>query len=165
MARWNHKISLPSGTKLPQTPRFNQLWKRYDDPLLIAAGRRNPLVRRRGVKLAELVNEPWALPAKENPFGAIVAEAFRVNGLEYPRITVVTGHNELRESLLVTGRFLTIFAKSIFGFSVKRAQLRALSIQLPVAHMPVGIFTLKNRTLSPVAQLFIQHTRDIARAT
>jgi hypothetical protein len=31
MARWNHKISLPSGTKLPQTPRFNQLWKRYED--------------------------------------------------------------------------------------------------------------------------------------
>jgi anaerobic selenocysteine-containing dehydrogenase len=30
MARWNHKISLPSGTKLPQTRRFNQLWKRYD---------------------------------------------------------------------------------------------------------------------------------------
>src|SRR6516162_3811804 len=30
MARWNHKISLPSGTKLPQTPRFNQLWKRYE---------------------------------------------------------------------------------------------------------------------------------------
>src|SRR5262249_55094218 len=29
MAKWNHKISLPSGTKLPQTPRFNQLWKRY----------------------------------------------------------------------------------------------------------------------------------------
>jgi hypothetical protein len=30
MARWNHKISLPSGTKLPQTRRFNQLWKRYN---------------------------------------------------------------------------------------------------------------------------------------
>jgi hypothetical protein len=29
MSRWNHKISLPSGTKLPQTRRFNQLWKRY----------------------------------------------------------------------------------------------------------------------------------------
>jgi DNA-binding transcriptional LysR family regulator len=150
------------GTLADESIGFEAL---YDDPLLIAAGRRNPLVRRRGVKLAELVNEPWALPAKENPFGAIVAEAFRVNGLEYPRITVVTGHNELRESLLATGRFLTIFAKSIFGFSAKRAQLRALSIQLPVAHMPVGIFTLKNRTLSPVAQLFIQHTRDIARAT
>src|SRR5262249_20037938 len=41
MARWNHKISLPSGTKLPQTSRFNQLWKRYDtngsvDAILIA---------------------------------------------------------------------------------------------------------------------------------
>src|SRR6516225_8113933 len=31
MARWNHKIPLPSGTKLPQTRRFNQLWKRYQD--------------------------------------------------------------------------------------------------------------------------------------
>jgi hypothetical protein len=29
VALWNHKISLPSGTKLPQAPRFNQLWKRY----------------------------------------------------------------------------------------------------------------------------------------
>jgi hypothetical protein len=26
---WQRKISLPSGNKLPQTPRFNQLWKRY----------------------------------------------------------------------------------------------------------------------------------------
>jgi len=29
IARRNHKILLPSGTKLPPTPRFNQLWKRY----------------------------------------------------------------------------------------------------------------------------------------
>jgi len=36
MARWNHKISLPSGTKLPQTPRFKQLWKRYDGAFLQA---------------------------------------------------------------------------------------------------------------------------------
>src|ERR1700745_3098149 len=34
MARWNHKISLPSGTKLPQTPRFNKLWKRYKSQLV-----------------------------------------------------------------------------------------------------------------------------------
>jgi hypothetical protein len=29
--------------------------------------------------------------------------------------------------------------------------------------MPIGIVTLKNRTLSPVAQLFIEHAREVAK--
>jgi len=29
--------------------------------------------------------------------------------------------------------------------------------------VPVGIVTLKNRTLSPVAQLFIEHAREVAK--
>jgi hypothetical protein len=30
--------------------------------------------------------------------------------------------------------------------------------------MPVGIVTLKNRTLSPLAQLFIDRARDLAKS-
>jgi len=32
-----------------------------------------------------------------------------------------------------------------------------------VACVPNGIVTLKNRTLSPVARLFIQHAREVAK--
>jgi hypothetical protein len=32
-----------------------------------------------------------------------------------------------------------------------------------MTRVPVGIVTLKNRTLSPVAKLFIDHARDVAR--
>src|SRR2546421_9993858 len=34
----------------------------FDEPCVVAAGAKNPWVRRRRIALAELVNEPWTLP-------------------------------------------------------------------------------------------------------
>ena len=38
-----------------------------------------------------------------------------------------------------------------------------MPVKLQYTRVPVGIVTLKNRTLSPVAQLFIDHARDVAK--
>jgi DNA-binding transcriptional LysR family regulator len=46
----------------------------------------------------------------------------------------------------------------------ERYSLNVLPIELPVHRYPVGIVTLKNRTLGPVVQLFIQRAREIAQA-
>jgi hypothetical protein len=35
-------------------------------------------------------------------------------------------------------------------------------VELPTTRRQMGIITLKNRTLSPLAQIFIEHARDIA---
>jgi hypothetical protein len=32
-----------------------------------------------------------------------------------------------------------------------------------MARVPVGIITLRNRTLSPAARLFIEHAREVAK--
>ena len=40
-------------------------------------------------------------------------------------------------------------------FSVRRPGAQGLACELPIARVPIGIVTLKNRTLSPVAKLFI----------
>jgi hypothetical protein len=48
-------------------------------------------------------------------------------------------------------------------FSGRRFSIKTLPIGLPVESMIVGIVTLKNRTISPVAQLFIQAVREVAR--
>jgi hypothetical protein len=42
------------------------------------------------------------------------------------------------------------------GFGGKDLSLKVLPMKLPVQSRPVGIVTLKNRTLSPVAKLFIE---------
>jgi hypothetical protein len=41
--------------------------------------------------------------------------------------------------------------------------LKVLPVELPMGRVPSGIITLKNRALSPVAQLFIEHAREVAR--
>jgi DNA-binding transcriptional LysR family regulator len=48
-------------------------------------------------------------------------------------------------------------------FPTPHPDLKVLPVELPVARVPNGIITLKNRALSPVAQLFIEHAREIAR--
>ncbi len=109
------------------------------------------------------MNEPWALPPPDSVIGAIAMEAFRASGLDYPRTTVVTYFPHLRLSLLATGRFLTIHPASLLRFPTKRRDLMILPIELSLAREPIGIVTLKNRTLSPVAKLFIEHAREVAK--
>jgi hypothetical protein len=38
-----------------------------------------------------------------------------------------------------------------------------LPVELPIARVPSGIVTLKNRTLSPVVQLFVDSARKVAK--
>jgi DNA-binding transcriptional LysR family regulator len=135
----------------------------YDDPYVVLAGAQNPWARRRRIELAELVNEPWVLVTLESASGAAAMEAFRASGLDYPRATVVSDSAEMRLSLAAAGGFLTIAPSSLLRLRTWRAGLKALPVKLPLAVGPVGIVTLKNRTLSPIAKLFIQHAHQAAR--
>ena len=135
----------------------------FDESFVVVAGAQNPWVRRRSIELAELVNEAWVLPPPESGFGAAAMQAFRSCGLDYPRTTVFAVPQEVRVSLLATGRFLTIFPVSILRFPTKRTELKILAVELPMAPVSNGIATLKSRMLSPVARLFIEHARDLAK--
>ena len=135
----------------------------FDDSYFVVAGAQHPLARRRKIEAAELANESWVLPPPENPAGAHAMEAFRANGLGYPRTTVFAVPPDVRMSLLATGRFLTIFSNSALRFPTRRPELKVLPVKLPLARVPLGIITLKNRTLSPAARLFIEHARDVAK--
>jgi DNA-binding transcriptional LysR family regulator len=135
----------------------------FDDSFFVVAGAQSPWVRRRKIALTDLVNESWALPSPESVFGSVVMEAFRSCGLDYPRTTVVTIPPDIRISLLATGHFLTIFSASALRFPIRRPELRVLPVELPMARVPSGIVTLKNRMLSPVAQLFVDAARKVAK--
>jgi DNA-binding transcriptional LysR family regulator len=135
----------------------------YDDAHVVVVGSQSPWVRRRKIKLAELVNESWALPPADSVLGSIVTEAFRAAGLEYPRTTVFSFPAEVRTALVATGRFLTIFPSSVLRFPTNRPELKVLPVDLPVLRLPIGIVTQKNRMLARTAQLFIEHARDVAK--
>jgi DNA-binding transcriptional LysR family regulator len=135
----------------------------FDDPSVVVAGAQSPWVRRRRIEFADLVNELWVLPPPGSGIASLAMEAFRASALGYPRTTVVTDSPQVRMSLLATGRFVTILPSSALKFPTRRSEFKVLPVELPEIRVPNGIVTLKNRALSPVAQLFIEHARDVAK--
>jgi DNA-binding transcriptional LysR family regulator len=121
-------------------------------------------VKRRKIDLAELVNERWILlPQNEFP-GLLVTNAFRSVGLTPPRATIFSIH--MRDRLLATGRYLSVVPNSVLHFAGDRLSFKALPVklELEVQPRPVAVVTLRNRTLSPVARLFIEHARRLTRS-
>jgi hypothetical protein len=45
----------------------------------------------------------------------------------------------------------------------KHTPLKLLPVKSPAGAYPIGILTLRNRTLSPLAQLFITCAREVAK--
>jgi molybdate transport repressor ModE-like protein len=134
----------------------------YNEPHVVAVGTSSPWARRRCTKLADLMQERWALPPPQSPFGSVVSEAFRNNKLGLPP-TVVTSTFPVRNTLLATGRFVTMIPRVALTFPATRPPLKALPIDLPSTPRPLAIITLKNRTLSPPVQLFIESVRELAK--
>jgi DNA-binding transcriptional LysR family regulator len=135
----------------------------FHEPFVVAAGRQSRWAGRRSVKLAELINERWTLPPSDTLFGSVVVEAFRASGVDLPQATVITSSVPARVRLVETGRFLTALPRSMLKFHPKNATIKILPIDLPTTRRPIGIITLKNRSLSPVAQRFIVCARELAR--
>jgi molybdate transport repressor ModE-like protein len=139
--------------------RFERL---YENPFIVAAGLENRWARRRHIDLVELSDEIWTLPSPSTFKGSVAEEAFRASGVEYPHVTVFAFADEVRISLLTTGRFLTILPRSALIFPVKRHFIKELPVEFRATSASIGIFTLTNRIINPVTQLFIECARDIA---
>lgn len=135
----------------------------FEEAYVIAAGAQHPLVRRRRIEPAELVNESWALPPQDHVLSLAAAKLFRASGLGHPPATLITAAPDMRISLLATGRFLSIFYDSVLKFPTGRPEIKILPVKVPVPPVPVGIVTLQNRTFNPVARLFIEHARQVAK--
>jgi len=135
----------------------------FYDSFAVVTSAKNPLTRRRKLTLAELMDEPWALLPSDSFFGALVDEAFRAGGHEPPRPTVATLSEYMKDDLLATGRFLTVLPGFMLKVPGRYPPLKALPVALPNTRAPIGIITLKNRTLTPLAQLFLENIRTMAK--
>jgi len=131
----------------------------FDDRLFVVAGIQSRWARRRKIELAELADESWLLAPPGSWMSSFVAEAFTAKGLGMPRIKVASYSVPLLYSLYPTGRYIGVLGGLTLRLSGRRLGIKALPIDLPVWPWPVAIVMLKNRTVSPVVELFIEHVR------
>ena len=132
------------------------------DALFVVGGAASRWAKRRKIVRPELMHEPWILFPDNSLSNAHIADAFRAQGLQLPSRSLRSFSIQVRLHLLATGRFLTVLHGSVLQFNAEAWKLKALPIDLPVGPMPIAIFTLKNRSPSPVVQLFVREAKQVA---
>jgi DNA-binding transcriptional LysR family regulator len=135
----------------------------FEEPLFVVCGMQSDWAGRRKIAMADLMDEPWVLPQAGTEVSDLIADAFHASGLDTPDTAVVCSSIEMIWSLLATGQFLAVLPLSLLRFGVQRDAVKTLPIKLSVEPRPVGIVTLKNRTLSPAVELFMDYIRAVAR--
>jgi DNA-binding transcriptional LysR family regulator len=128
----------------------------YDDQVVVVAGRQSKWARSRRLELADLVAERWVLPPDNTMPGLLAAELFRAGGADPPRAPITTLSIHLCCQLAACSKFVTMLPASVLRFSNLNQSLKVLPIKLAPQRRPVGIVTLKNRTLTPAARLLIE---------
>jgi DNA-binding transcriptional LysR family regulator len=134
----------------------------FEDSFFPVAGVKSKWFKRRKIELAELINEPWCLP-DDSLFLSAIAEAFRTRGFAMPRRTVSTNSIQLYYAMAATGRVLALASAARLRLIGKRMGVRSLPVDFLILAYPIGIATLKNRSVPPVAQLFIDCARQVVK--
>jgi DNA-binding transcriptional LysR family regulator len=133
----------------------------FDDPLVIATGAQSKWAARRGkIDLAELVDGPWIMQPPHTWNYRHLAEVFHARGLAMPRAGFVALSMPVIAHFVADGPFIIATPRSLAHFH----SLKVLPVDLPVRPWPVTIVTLKNRTLSPVVERFIECAREVTKS-
>src|SRR5258706_3503438 len=124
----------------------------FHDPLVVLGGPGVPWVRRGKLALADLKDQRWILGPPDGFLMTFIIEAFRANDLEVPPATVITMSMPVRMSLLASGAFLTMLPRAVLADPAWPRAVKPLPIALPATERPIGLITLKRRSLSPIAR-------------
>ena len=158
----DRKLDLIIGRSVPVDDDL-QVEDLFHESFCVVTAAHNPWARRRKVALADLMNESWIFGEPGNRTQALISEVFRAKGLGLPPISVYTTSMNLRLALLVSGNYISCIPGSTYRYGAQDRPLKALPVDMGLK-LPFGIFTLKNRTLSPVVQLFVEQAREVAKA-
>jgi DNA-binding transcriptional LysR family regulator len=96
--------------------------------------------------------------------GRLIAEVFHAAGLNVPSATVIASSLQMNDALLANGQYLAFYPGSVLRLAGKQPMIKILPVNPPALRTPAGIATLKNRLISPLAQLFIDCAREMTRS-
>ena len=135
----------------------------FHDRIVVVAGSKSRWAYRRKIDLFELADEPWCLPLMDTLVGSLIGEAFGSRGMKFSPRGVAMGSILLFGALLAREPYLAIFPASMLRFAANLPPLKVLPVDLPIPPWPAGIMKLKDRTLTPVTQLFIDCAREVVK--
>lgn len=133
----------------------------FHDELVVICSRQSRWARRRKVSLADLVDEPWVFPPPAGFLTGIMRGEFEAQGLALPRPTVTTSCTYSLSVLVGNGNFLGIHPRAMLTTPNQHPLLTAVDVGLPTTRGAIGLISLRDRSLSPVAELFAKSVAPV----
>jgi DNA-binding transcriptional LysR family regulator len=137
----------------------------FDEPNVVVASRESHWAKRRDLDLADLMGEPWVSAQPGSLARSLQDEAFRLSGVEPPAATVTSISLHLYMRLIETGHWIGLVPASVMRFGGQHVRLKVLPVKVVSPPAPVGIVTVKDRTLTPLAERFLEYAREVARSS
>lgn len=134
----------------------------FDEPFVAVAGIRSRWTGRRNLTLAQLIDEPWVLPPYDSVPGSYIADIFRAENLTPPPASITTLSVQLTTALLANGRYVGFFPRSVTTSRLGRGSLKILPVRIANKRIAADLITVRDRTVSPLAKLFIQCARQVS---
>ena len=135
----------------------------FEESFTVVTGGKNSWARRRKVALADLMDEGWLYGEPGNATQARISEAIVAKTGRLPRVATYTTSMNLRLALLASGNYISCIPSSVYRYGAEVKPIKALPVDMDLK-LPVAIYTLKNRTLSPAVKLFIETAREVAKS-
>ena len=135
----------------------------FEESFTVVTGEKNPWARRRKVALVDLMDEGWLYGEPGNATQARISETILAKTGRLPRVAMYTTSMNLRLALLASGNYISCIPSSVYRYGAEVKPIKALPVDMDLK-LPVAIYTLKNRTLSPAVKLFIETAREVAKS-
>jgi DNA-binding transcriptional LysR family regulator len=135
----------------------------FKSPLAVMAERHHPLLLRKKLSLADLMEEQWALSPADSFLGRIVLDLFHRRKLPLPPAIVTTISIYMRLNLLASSRFLTVLPLTMLRHRSNSTWLRALNVDLSDSSAPIASVTLKNRRGAGSVRLFQEACIEVCK--
>jgi DNA-binding transcriptional LysR family regulator len=136
----------------------------FDESLVVVAGSESRWAERRNLTLADLIGEPWVLAQPGSLARSLHEEVFRGSGVDVPSAKVLTVSLYLQLRLIETGRWLSLIPASVMRFGSKQMHIKVLPIKVLAPPTPIGFVRVKDRTLTPLAERFVECSRKVANS-
>ena len=140
-------------------------WSRNTCSMIISwlsPGISSQSARRRRILFDDLREARWVLAPSDSVPGRMRTDVFAAGGLPIPKGALYCLSIHLTIALVANGRSVAFLPSSVIQFNPGRQALKVLSLKLPQYRVAVGIVTVKNRTMNPLAQHFIACAQRIA---
>jgi len=130
-----------------------------EDEIVLVVGKDNPLLKKKDIRPVNLIGQRWILPPKEEWYRSVLVRWFKSAGLAVPSPSVVTSSAPVVAKLTGAGKYVTLRSRLFARYH----GLGELRCNLPTTRFSWSIITIKGRTLSPIAERFIEFSRDRLR--